>query len=52
MEIIHVAEESLWKQVLIPALHCFQTLPSMNVCHLFLPHCAHKLEQTAVVHEQ
>lgn len=37
---------------LIPALHCFQTLLSMNFCHLFLSPCAHKLEQTAVGHEQ
>lgn len=51
-EIIHVAEESLWKQALIPALHGFQPLPSVNVSCLFLSLGAHKLEQTAVVHEQ
>lgn len=47
-----MAEEPLWKQALIPALHGFQPLPSVNVSCLFLSLCAHKLEQTAVVHEQ
>lgn len=41
----------LWKQAVIPALHCFQTLASMNVSPPLISLCP-QLEQTPVVHKQ